>query len=188
MDKKVIKILVIVSIIMGIFYINDNKKDSSVYTFSEEIEKIDTSHYENIHTDENLILVSISGEIMIPDMYLLKKGTKLESLIEIAGGFTSSADKSNIDFNYTLKDKQNIVIPKIEIDKIIGIENKDELININTSDQETLKKIPYVGDTIADNIIKYREKFGNFKDISGLKNVDRIGNKLFEKIKNFITI
>ena len=40
----------------------------------------------------------------------------------------------------------------------------------------------------AQSIIDYREKNGGFKSIEDIKNVDGIGDKTFEKIKDKISI
>ena len=45
-----------------------------------------------------------------------------------------------------------------------------------------------IGESKADSIIKYREENGNFKTIEDIKNVSGIGELLFEKIKNYITV
>ena len=72
--------------------------------------------------------------------------------------------------------------------EIQSIEADDGKININTADINKLKEIPGIGDVKANSIIMYRESNGNFKSIEDLKNVDGIGEKTFEKIKNNIKI
>ena len=72
--------------------------------------------------------------------------------------------------------------------EIQSIEADDGKININTADINKLKEIPGIGDVKANSIIIYRESNGNFKSIEDLKNVDGIGEKTFEKIKNNIKI
>lgn len=66
--------------------------------------------------------------------------------------------------------------------------NNNKLININLANKETLKSLPSIGDILAENIIKYRDENGNFKNIEEIKNVSRIGEKIFQKIKHLITI
>ncbi|WP_317367419.1 helix-hairpin-helix domain-containing protein [uncultured Tyzzerella sp.] len=79
-------------------------------------------------------------------------------------------------------------INKINIDKNNSNEkNNPNIVNINKADKETLKTLPGIGDTLAQNIIYYRENISLFKDVSDIKNVDRIGDKIYEKIKNLIT-
>lgn len=48
-------------------------------------------------------------------------------------------------------------------------------------------KIPGVGSKTADKIIDYREKF-QFKSVEDLKNVDGIGDKKFEKLKDYLCV
>jgi len=69
-------------------------------------------------------------------------------------------------------------------------EGKQEVkkININTATADELATLPGVGNTIAKNIVEYREKNGNFKTIEELKNVKGIGDKKLEAIKGLITV
>ena len=45
-----------------------------------------------------------------------------------------------------------------------------------------------IGESKADAIINYRNENGLFKTIEDLKNVSGVGNSVFEKIKNNITL
>ena len=67
-------------------------------------------------------------------------------------------------------------------------ETENNKVNINTSTKEVLKSLSGIGDAKAQNIIDYRNKNGLFKSIEDLKNVTGISEKLFEQIKEFITI
>ncbi|MBQ4583535.1 MAG: helix-hairpin-helix domain-containing protein [Bacilli bacterium] len=67
-------------------------------------------------------------------------------------------------------------------------EEANKLININTASSSDLTSLPGVGESKANNIIKYREENGNFKSIEDIKSVSGIGDALFNKIKEFITI
>ena len=60
-------------------------------------------------------------------------------------------------------------------------------ININTASQKELVSLKGVGDKIADRIIEYR-KANPFKKIEDLMNVKGIGQKLFDKNKDLITV
>lgn len=69
-------------------------------------------------------------------------------------------------------------------------ETKEEklMININTASKEELMKLKNVGESKALAIIEYRNKNGLFKTIDDLKNVSGIGDKLFESLKENITV
>ncbi len=63
-----------------------------------------------------------------------------------------------------------------------------EKININTSSKELLMTLSKIGESKAISIIEYREKNGGFKNIEEIKNVNGIGDSLFESIKDYITV
>ncbi len=61
-------------------------------------------------------------------------------------------------------------------------------ININTADKKELMLISGIGEKYAERIIELREQLGGFTSIEQLKKVKGIGDKRFEKIKNYVTI
>ena len=66
--------------------------------------------------------------------------------------------------------------------------NTDTKISINTATKEELMTLTGIGEAKALNIIKYREEHGLFQSIDDIKNVDGIGDSLFAKIKENITV
>jgi len=60
-------------------------------------------------------------------------------------------------------------------------------ININTASQKELTTLKGVGNKIAIRIIEYR-KAHPFKKIEDLMNVKGIGEKVFDKNKDLITV
>lgn len=99
-------------------------------------------------------------------------------------------EKTNENKNLYIKENNNKTKDFKNVEKSNINENNTQdnnIININSADKETLKKLPGIGDSIAENIIYYRENVSLFYDISDIKNVDRIGDKTYERIKNLIT-
>ena len=60
-------------------------------------------------------------------------------------------------------------------------------ININTASKKELTTLKGVGDKIADRIIEYREAHP-FKKIEDLMDVKGMGQKVFDKNKDLITV
>lgn len=89
-------------------------------------------------------------------------------------------DNANIDY-ISFENGENIIENNIQ-------NLKSTKININKADINALKNIPGVGDSLAQKIIDYRTNFGKFKKIEDLKNVNGIGEKKFENLKEFISI
>lgn len=67
-------------------------------------------------------------------------------------------------------------------------ESKEELISINNGTKEELMTLPGIGESKADNIIKYREENGDFKNLEDIMNVSGIGESAYSKIKTLIKL
>lgn len=128
------------------------------------------------------IEVHIDGRVKNPGVYKIKNGTRLQDLIEEAGGLLDDANTSNLNLARKLKDEEKIVI-KSYLDKN---DDEDAKININTATKDMLTSIPGVGSKMADKIIKYRQEHP-FNSIDELLNITGIGKKKFEEIKLYIT-
>ena len=76
------------------------------------------------------------------------------------------------------------VHPLIENDFI----NTDAVININTDNSTRLEELPGIGQVLAKRIVDYRTLNGPFANIEGIKNVPGIGESLFAKIKDQISV
>jgi competence protein ComEA len=61
-------------------------------------------------------------------------------------------------------------------------------ININTASQAELETLPRIGPAVAQKIIDYRAKNGNFKKIEDIMKVKGISEKIFAQIKDLITV
>jgi comEA protein len=67
-------------------------------------------------------------------------------------------------------------------------ESREMKININLAAATQLQLLPGVGPVISKRIIEYRENQGQFKSIEDLLQVQGIGPKTFQQIKDHITI
>jgi comEA protein len=61
-------------------------------------------------------------------------------------------------------------------------------VNINTAPASELESLPRIGPKVAQRIIDFRTKNGNFKKVEEIMKVQGIGEKVFEQIKDLITV
>ena len=69
-----------------------------------------------------------------------------------------------------------------------GLINNTGKVSLNSALIDELITLPGIGEAKAKLIIEYREKNNGFKDIEEIMNIKGIGEKMFEKIKPYITL
>jgi competence protein ComEA len=144
------------------------------------------------------IIVDIKGAVRKPKEYELSEGARIRDLIQAAGGLTEEADENTIHFSKILQDEECVIIHKIgeqnQIDLAVPlgsdfkINTESKKININKASIEELSTLYGVGEVKAKAIIEYREKNGGFKSIEDLGNVDGIGSKTVDKLRDKVDI
>lgn len=179
----------------NIFVEEEATDDNSVEVNAEPIKEVKGEN--QLTKGTKMIVVEIKGEVVNPDVYEISEGSIIRDLITKAGGLTNEANIGKINRADKLRDNQLIVIPNknelsnantnINVSKE-GNTAEEGIININTASLEELQKINGVGEVKAKSIINYREKNGGFKSIDEMKNIEGIGDKTFEKMKDQITI
>ena len=154
--------------------------------------------------------VHVAGAVKNPGVYDVPSSSRVIDAIEKAGGATENADLDQINLAEYVADGQKIEVPsfkrddtlsnyqlitdKFNLEKSNSTEeksaekSKSSLVNINTADSSELQSLPGIGPTIAKSIVEYRKENGNFETIEDLKNVQRIGDKTFDKLKDSITV
>ena len=123
--------------------------------------------------------VTLFGEVNTPGSYEVQAGISLQSLVQLAGGFSQRADLSNLDLTRTIWENQSITIPSLP---------QAELVNINRANLEELSTLPGIGLILGQRIIDYRAQNGPFEAIEEIMNVSGIKQAIYEKIRDLITI
>jgi competence protein ComEA len=75
-----------------------------------------------------------------------------------------------------------------KVDTGKAIAQSTSKININKATVDQLMEIKGIGQSYAKRIVEYRDKNGPFKKIEDIKEIKGIGDKLFESIKDLITV
>lgn len=140
------------------------------------------SGYGTYETDLSLVNRSTNSNIVSIEMYVF---SEYES--ELVTEKETSIKNESIDTETTTLDTAQAKETKKNIKSSKTSDNKD-CVNINIATAEELDTLPKIGPSIANAIIKYREKYGEFKSIEQIKNVTGIGDKIFESIKDLISV
>lgn len=139
------------------------------------------------------IVADIEGAVMKPGIYRLSSGSRIQDLLVLAGGLSSEADRDyiqkRINLAQKLTDGAKIYIPQIsetaKNSSMVSVLGSEEvLININTASSIELESLPGIGKITAQKIIDSRP-YGSVEELLEKKVV---GNSVFEKIKDKITV
>ncbi|KEK26257.1 helix-hairpin-helix domain-containing protein [Bacillus gaemokensis] len=170
------------------------------YQAEQPIVKVDT----NVKSDEKkgklklaeskeqkkVIMIDIKGAVKREGVYEMREGARVKDGIEKAGGFLPEADVAKVNLAQIVQDQMLLNIPR-KGEQVQGAEvssHQSGKVQINAASKEQLEKITGVGPRKAESILKYREAHGPFQKIEDLLEVDGIGEKFLEKIKDQIII
>ncbi|MBF7096565.1 helix-hairpin-helix domain-containing protein [Alkalibacter mobilis] len=211
-DKKIIVIIVLAGICLfaAIYSSQMTKEDISLetlnsgnikekeYEIQNQIKKETESETVEFEEPKDAgvenIYVHVSGEVESPGIVEISEGSRLFEAIEMVGGLTEDGDMDSINLASIVVDQQKIVVGNINDKSRVLTTNGDSsqgdgsLININTASKSELTKLPGIGDVIAENIIDYRESNNFFNSKEEIKNVKRIGDSIFDELKEMITV
>lgn len=93
-----------------------------------------------------------------------------------------------IEVNNCINKEDTTIKEDYNKDKIDKNSETNSKININIASTEELTKLSGVGLAKAEAIVSYRNTNGYFKTIEDIKNVSGLGDALFDKIKDNITV
>ena len=209
--KKIFGVLFVVFAILSITWSVMDTEESTQKIVKEPVKTKEKKEDKEEVQDEKVI-VDVKGAVNAPGVYELTVKNNVIDAVNAAGGLRGDSDTSNINLSkklrdemviivYTvseiqnMKERENIVCPKVndacvtkEDEEALLESEESGLININTATKEELMTLTGVGEAKALAITEYRDKNGNFETIEDIKKVPGIGESLFEKIKDSITI
>lgn len=209
--QKVIVLVIAIVVAIGMIYFiyNKNQITDDVNLENDILVSENVAKEKSLNTtEENEVIIHITGSVKNPGIVRLKEGSRIEDAIEAAGGLTENADISKVNLAYVVDDGTKIKIPSsqeedigdeeiidsgsgenIIIEKNTTSSNKSsQTININKATETELQTLPGIGASLASRIIEYRSQTGKFGSIEEIKNVNGIGDSKFENIKDLISV
>ena len=119
------------------------------------------------------ICVYVCGEVRNPGVYELEAEARTAAAAE------------------HLADGQKIEVPSREQEEKLkeeALAAESSLVNLNQASAEELTTLRGIGESKAEDILKYRETHGGFQTIEELMQIPGIKERVFEKIKDQITV
>ncbi|WP_339214589.1 helix-hairpin-helix domain-containing protein [Ornithinibacillus sp. FSL M8-0202] len=139
--------------------------------------------------NSGLVVVDIKGEVQHPGVYEIEESSRVRDVVQLAGGFTNSADQNFINLAQKVFDEMVILVPEIGHEGSINVgESQSAKIRINYATVEEIQKLPGIGPSKANAIVEYRDANGYFQQVEDLLGVTGIGEKTLEAIKDELQV
>ena len=141
--------------------------------------------------DQPSVFVHVVGEVEKPGIYIVATRARVFDAIVAAGGFTKSADQSTVNLAREVSDGEQVVVMAAGSQNGSGVaqtSGQAALISLNRASQLELEALPGVGPTLAGRIVDWRTANGGFKKKEDLLKVSGIGSKLFDGMKDLVTL
>ena len=166
----------------------------------EVTEEDDSPRSDDASTESSDCCVYVCGAVVREGVYTLPNGSRAADALEAAGGYAKDAQKGSVNLAEKITDGEKLRFPRIgetpeetgeksgedPAGKATGKDTSDPRVNINTADLETLKTLPGIGETRAQDILAFREKNGEFSKIEDLMQVPGIKEGTYNKLKDRI--
>lgn len=115
--------------------------------------------------------------------YIIKNQAEASEFTYSIGGTVSERIKETISLQNELLGESNT-----SSNNSTANGETQSVVNINTATKAELMTLTGIGEVKAKAIIDYRNENGNFSSTEEIMNVSGIGEKIYEKIKNRITV
>ena len=170
---------------------NDGHPIQSVWVESEVLSEVQSTPVTESLTEPLKICVHICGEVNNPGVYELAEGSRIFEAVEAAGGFTEEAAQASLNLAQVISDEEQIVIlTQDEAEEKARLEREQAagIVNLNTASKEQLMTLTGIGESRAEDILRYRQESGGFQAIEEIMNVPGIKESAYLKIKDSITV
>ncbi|WP_449355714.1 helix-hairpin-helix domain-containing protein [Virgibacillus natechei] len=180
--------------IIGIFlfFTRDDSVEESQTEFDAVTSSLDTAAEQGDDTEqqEMEVIVDIKGAVTKPGVYEMESESRVNDVIQTAGGFTEDADQTQVNLAQKVQDEMILIIPK-EGEETSGGDNggsESEKVKINHATQAEMESLNGIGPSKAETIIQYREEHGLFQTEEDLLEISGIGEKTLENFRDDIQI
>lgn len=184
----------------------DARSEDAAQTNTEASSQLSSQSSESSETERKKkapsVVVYVDGAVSAPGIYTLSQAPpRLNDALEAAGGPTDKADISELNLAALIKDGEKFHVPAKGEKQAFGQSSpsgtsgtsseanaEPSLVNLNTADEKELMSLPGIGESMAQTIVKDRLKNGPFSTPEDLMRVSGIGEKKFERIKDYVCV
>jgi competence protein ComEA len=147
-----------------------------------------------------------------PGLVEVADGARVFDAVAQAGGVTPEAREGGVNLARFVVDGEQILVPRTDDpapagtagagtaatasaaggsssgQAVVGPSGSAGKVNLNTATAAELETLPRVGPSMSAKILAWRAENGAFSAIEDLNDVDGVGDKTFESLKDLVTL
>jgi competence protein ComEA len=139
------------------------------------------------------VYVHVAGAVRRPGLFRVPAGSRVAAAVARAGGPRAKADLTLVNLAARVVDGQQVVVPLVGAAPPGGVGTTASGTgsaglagakpSLATATVEQLDELDGIGPTIAGRIVEYRQAHGGFRSLGELREVEGIGDKRFESLR-----
>lgn len=139
----------------------------------------------------------VLGAVANPGLVTLAAGARVLDAVAAAGGLTEDADLSTVNLARPVTDGEQLAVPRVGEplspppaagSGAAASGFSASTVNLNTATQSDLETLPRIGPALASRILDWRTANGRFTSPADLLAITGIGQKLFDGLKDRVTV
>jgi competence protein ComEA len=136
-------------------------------------------------TSSRAVYVHVAGAVRRPGLIRVPAGARIAGALQRAGGPLRRAELSGVNLAAKVEDGQQVVVPSraAPAGEVPGSPPASAKVSLAAATQAELEEIDGIGPTLAGRIIEFRTEQGGVTSIEELAEVDGIGEKRLETLR-----
>lgn len=131
--------------------------------------------------------VYVTGAVENPGLYAIREHATVGDVIKGCGGLLPYGAVETLNMADEVSAGTHIHVPFTFTGNPEDLLRKQK-VNINTATEKELDALPGIGPSTAKKIVEYRSQNGNFGAVTDIKKIKGVGDGLFKKLADKITV
>lgn len=140
------------------------------------------------------LYVHVAGAVRRPGVVRVAPGSRVAGAVTRAGGVTRRADLTAVNLAAQVEDGQQVIVPARGPPAAAGGSTLEPgapgapKLGLATATAEQLDELDGIGPTLSQRIVEYRTENGGFRSLEELREVEGIGEKRFESLREALQL